>query len=278
MMALIHDEQKDIWDSAFFLKSPAFWPLEVFAKQFVGFKKWPSLENFNDSFAEHRQQNALKFVEQRGKQKVVDYIEQIAFSSEVPSRQGNWHDYFNMLCWQAFPQTRRRINELQVAALGQQSPSERGIVRTALLDSLTHLDECGVAFLSSSKELLSAIREFSWKEAFLERRQLFANSVDVIVFGHGLYAQLLRPYIGITGRSLLIECTADYFVKPESRRLNLADHWIAERIEQVETPKQLSPLPLLGVPGWLEENENSKFYENKNYFRPGRQQKSILAN
>ena len=277
-MALIHDEQRDIWDPAFFLKSPAFWPLEFFAKQFVDLEAWPSLQDFNDSFVGHRQQNALKFVEQRGKQKVIDYIEQIAFASEVPSRPGNWHDYLNMLCWQRFPHTRRRINGLQIGALGQQSQAERGVVRTALLDTLTHLDECGVALLSSSKELLEAIREFSWKEVFVERRQLFVNSVDVIVFGHGLYAQLLRPYIGITGRSLLIECTANYFAEPESRRLNLADHWIAERIEQVEAPKQLSPLPLLGVPGWLKENENSNFYENKNYFRPGRQQESILAN
>jgi hypothetical protein len=29
----------------------------------------------------------------------------------------------------------------------------------------------------------------------------------------------------------------------------------------------LTPLPILGIPGWWPENENESFYANQNYFR-----------
>jgi len=32
----------------------------------------------------------------------------------------------------------------------------------------------------------------------------------------------------------------------------------------------LSPLPLLGVPGWAMDNEHAEYYDNTAYFRPGR--------
>jgi hypothetical protein len=34
--------------------------------------------------------------------------------------------------------------------------------------------------------------------------------------------------------------------------------------------RELSPLPVLGVPGWWGGNEQENFYENTDYFRPGR--------
>ena len=34
--------------------------------------------------------------------------------------------------------------------------------------------------------------------------------------------------------------------------------------------RELSPLPVLGVPGWWDGNEQEEFYDNTGYFRPGR--------
>ena len=271
---MAHDEQRDLWDPSFFLKSPAFWPLEFFAKHFVDLETWPSLKDFNDFSARNDEQKALQFVEQNGKQKVLDYIEQIAFSSEVPSRKNNWHDYMNMLCWQAFPKSRRKINALQIDALARQPSAERGVVRSAHLDVLTHLDECGVAVVSSSKAILDGIRDFSWKNIFLQYRDVFATSVDVVIFGHGLYVQCLKPFIGMTGRCLLLECEAEHFEQPAYKRLKQTDRLVAQKIGAVRTPQDLSPLPLLGIPGWYAENEDMRFYDNRTYFRSGRQKKS----
>jgi hypothetical protein len=270
-MPLMHDEQMDSWDPAFFLKSPAFWPLELFAKHFVDLEAWPSLEDFNRFSSRDGEQNAPKFIEQNGKQKVIDYIKQIAFASEVPSRENNWHDYLNMLCWQAFPKSRKKINALQIEALAFQPDSERGLVRSAHLDVLTHLDECGVAVVSSSKVLLDGIRNFAWKDVFLRYRDVFATSVDVVIFGHGLYVQCLAPFIGMTGRCLLLECDGDHFEQSKRQRLERTDSLVTNALGSVKTPQDLAPLPLLGIPGWHEENENSHFYENRDYFRPGRQ-------
>ena len=36
-------------------------------------------------------------------------------------------------------------------------------------------------------------------------------------------------------------------------------------------PRELQPLPVLGVPGWWPDNEAEGFYDNRDYFRPGRQ-------
>ena len=35
-------------------------------------------------------------------------------------------------------------------------------------------------------------------------------------------------------------------------------------------PAELAPLPVLGVPGWWAANEAASFYDNRDYFRPGR--------
>ncbi|MBT7427724.1 MAG: DUF3025 domain-containing protein, partial [Betaproteobacteria bacterium] len=34
--------------------------------------------------------------------------------------------------------------------------------------------------------------------------------------------------------------------------------------------RSLSPLPILGIPGWWAGNEDPSFYENKSYFRKKR--------
>jgi len=34
--------------------------------------------------------------------------------------------------------------------------------------------------------------------------------------------------------------------------------------------RELSPLPVLGVPGWWPDNERESFYDDADYFRSGR--------
>lgn len=38
----------------------------------------------------------------------------------------------------------------------------------------------------------------------------------------------------------------------------------------VESARDLSPVPLLGVPGWSADNCNESYYDNTAYFRSGR--------
>ena len=273
-MPVVQEEILDKWDADFWRKAPYFEPLKNIATQFAHFPDWPSLEDYSSFSSWQSEEHSLRFVEQASKQKVLDYIQQIHCASEVPSRAGNWHDYLNMLCWQTFPQTRMAINGLQVDALKRQNHVERGRVRTAQLDMLTHLDECGVVVLSSAKDILDGIRTFSWQKIFVEERAAFSNAVDVFIFGHGLYTQCLDPFIGLTGRCILLECAPAFFTKPIKARVRQADARLAQHLvcpQAPKSPKELAPLPLLGVPGWYAGNQDSHFYENQNYFRSGRQ-------
>ena len=38
-------------------------------------------------------------------------------------------------------------------------------------------------------------------------------------------------------------------------------------------PRDLHPFPLLGLPGWDKNNERESYYDNSDYFRPGRARK-----
>jgi hypothetical protein len=41
-------------------------------------------------------------------------------------------------------------------------------------------------------------------------------------------------------------------------------------VAALATPRDLSPLPLMGIPGWCADNEDPAFYGNTRIFRPGR--------
>src|SRR5947209_19281554 len=59
-------------------------------------------------------------------------------TGRVETRPENLHDWFNALCWLAFPRTKARINALHAASI----PSESG-QRGRLRDLLTICDERG---------------------------------------------------------------------------------------------------------------------------------------
>ena len=73
-----------------------------------------------------------------------------------------------------------------------------------------------------------------------------------------MFEKYLNPYIGMTAQALLLE-TSDENV----------DQFISEGIlnrKILLSKAELSPLPVLGIPGW-HPNQNNEFYANKNYFR-----------
>jgi hypothetical protein len=46
----------------------------------------------------------------------------------------------------------------------------------------------------------------------------------------------------------------------------MAEHFLGP--DSLRATSSLSPLPLLGVPGWWPGNNHEIFYENTRYFRP----------
>jgi hypothetical protein len=192
-------------------------------------------------------------------------------TGEVEVRFINWHDVLNALVWMTYPTAKAAINGRHVQALEQEAPG----VRSPQRDALTHLDEDGVVVLSTDPALTESIRAFAWKELLWNRRAAVQRHMRFFLFGHALYEKALAPFVGMTGKALLFDVAPAVLersaedLRAEVDRLTALFLWNPENLQR---PRELAPLPVLGVPGWWPENENPRFYDNTDYFRSGRRE------
>lgn len=212
----------------------------------------------------------LRFVEpQSGRLAFEEQYEPRCYlTGEVQTRADNWHDLYNALVWLTFPKAKAAINARHYRAL--MSADER-TGRGALRDTNTLLDESGVIVAYADEWLADLLRNFQWRELFWQHRERTRNSMNFYVFGHGLYEKAMQPYVGMTGHGLLIRVAQEFFGLPIEQQLaHLDDRVAAHLADHCHGTRELSPIPLLGVPGWAADNECSSYYDNTAYFRPGR--------
>lgn len=271
------------WDKQALQHSPIFLPLQECIGR-LGHTNFPTLQECNALLETIHPSICvsnglpLKFVPQeKGKLAFEAQYEPRCFlKGEVPTREFNWHDLLNALIWLTFPKSKAAINALHYRSLtaskadDKQLPqSQRGAVR----DSLTLLDESGVIVAYSDDGLATLLREFQWKDLFWQQRSQIASGMGFYVFGHGLYEKALNPYIGMTGQGLLLRVEPEFFNWPLTQRLIYLDAKLTRHLsaqENCQDTRELSPVPLLGVPGWSAENERADYYDNTAYFRAGR--------
>lgn len=232
----------------------------------------PSLAELNELISADGPYNAqgrpIRFVAQTPM--AVDYETHILLTGEVPSRANNWHDVFNALAWLAFPHTKAAMNARHVAASQERLAAKS---RSPVQDALTLLDECGVIVASDREDLLELIRAFSWQELFWARRRDVQQHMKFFTFGHGLMQQLLTPYVGLTGKALLLKIETAWLQANQNALLRHIDATTRAVIASPGTLRcgqDLAPLPVLGIPGWAAENQQQRYYDNSDYFRPGR--------
>lgn len=181
----------------------------------------------------------------------------------VPTRPGNWHDAFNALVWVRFPLIKAVLNGRHVAARGGQA------TRGATRDAATLFDESGVIVACADASLADSLRGHRWREVFVDRRAELDRSVRFIVFGHALYDQLRAPFVGLCGKALYVALDEPALASP--RLLADLDRRIADRLADpafLARPRDLSPLPLLGIPGVTEDNIDPAYYDDPRQFRP----------
>ncbi len=276
-------KQASAWSQPELLRSPLFAPLHPVLAG-LAIADFPSLKDCNALLmARHPPINvqngaALRFVAQEHGRLPFEaqYEPRCYLKGEVPTRADNWHDLFNALVWLTFPKAKAAINArhyhelLSEGAAGRgASGSERGAVR----DVNTLLDESGVIVVYADEELAALLRTFQWKELFWKKREQVRAGMGFHIFGHGLYEKALQPYIGMTGKGLLLRVEQAFFSWSLVRRLAYLDTLLADYLAAPEhggSTRDLSPVPLLGVPGWTEDNRDEKYYDNTAYFRPGR--------
>ncbi|HEY7658649.1 MAG TPA: DUF3025 domain-containing protein [Burkholderiales bacterium] len=197
------------------------------------------------------------------------YEARIHLRGEMVFRDRNWHDLLNLLVWLTFPRAKAALNARHFEALVAQraaGAANRGPAQ----DALTLLDEGGVIVASCDDELLGLLREWRWKELFWGKRARLRSRLRFWVFGHALYEKALRPFIGITGRGVLLEVEPRLFALPLAEQVADLDSSLAAYLSEprsLATTRELAVVPMLGVPGWYQGNGREDFYDNEDYFR-----------
>ncbi len=200
-------------------------------------------------------QASIRFVAQSALPEGMAYERFIFECGGVPTREG-LHDFFNGLCWMQFPQTKKRLNQLQAAeieAAGIQA------VRGPVRDAITVFDE-NAALLHAPDVLWDALAAREWGRLFGELRPLWREA-QLVVFGHAALEKLVSPYKSITAHVWRVAL-------PWTSAAAL-DAWLATDLTAAKlASKPFVPLPVLGVPGWWPANEVPVFYDDVQVFRP----------
>lgn len=199
----------------------------------------------------------VRFVEQSALPAGAAYEGYVATTGNCPVRPG-LHDFFNGICWLGLPLSKARLNQLQAAQIDARGV---GAVRGPVRDAITLFDESG-ALLDAPPELWAALLDRDWQRLFVELRPLWAQA-RVLVVGHALLEKLVVPRKTLTahvwGSPLRLEPLAD----ADSR---LASQLVADALAL----KPFTPLPLLGIPGWCDGNQQLSFYDDVQVFRSRR--------
>ncbi|MBL8500059.1 MAG: DUF3025 domain-containing protein [Nitrosomonas sp.] len=263
------------WNPDFIELSPIFKPFLYLQSNFKNQQSWPEPDDLNKLCALQsremltRSGKPVSFVPQLpGKLDAEQRYESgIYLTGQVPTRVKNWHDFFNALVWQIFPHAKSALNQLHYQAqLVELSNQDRN--RCKLRDAATLFDESGVIVACSQAALIQLIRDFEWKELFWRQRKAVLSSMRFFVFGHGLYEKALNPYAGMTGKAVIFNVPEVFFAQDLPVQLCAIDAMLELYLLQtLSSSSDLVPVPLLGYPGWIGDNDSEVYYENKQYFR-----------
>jgi hypothetical protein len=268
-----------IWNRSELINSPFFEPLRLILGQ-LNSDQFPSLAELNcmlerlSSPITVQSGLPIRFVEQNtGKLAFEMQYEPLCYlKGEVQTRKNNWHDLFNSLVWLAFPKTKAAINARHFKSLMSRQ-DERTSQRGAVRDMNTLFDESGVVVVCAESALSLLLMNFKWKELFWEKRKQVRSSMGFYLFGHGLYEKAVNPYIGLTAQGLVLSVDSTFFDMEPELQMNHVDDRVADYINNPTkclSTRELTPVPLLGIPEWTHENNCHDYYDNTHYFRPSR--------
>jgi hypothetical protein len=267
------------WDNDHAKASPVFEPLRVHGGA-VFETRWPDLDDFQRMLDARdppvcvSSGRPLRIVRQGPKPIAFEekYEARTYLRGELQVRKDHWHDYFNVLVWLAFPRTKAALNARHYAAL-QEQHAAKAPNRGPAQDALTLFDEGGVVVASSDDDLLDLLQEWRWKELFWANRARLQARARFALFGHALYEKALQPFVGITGRGILLRVEPEWLAAPPPERLAELDARLAAHLadpSRLQATRELAVVPVLGVPGWSADNERESYYDNTDYFRPAR--------
>ena len=249
--------------------------LDPLAPLLDGLSGWPDQAGYDALLARARAAGiqlpgSLRFVSDL--EPVAYYESHIGATGEVPTRSRNWHDWFGALSWLAWPRAKVELNARHVRAIGR-GEVQRGPLR----DAATLLDECGVLVATSRPELLDALSGMDWRALFVDARAAWGKEIEVRVLGHAVFEQALTPHRLWCAKALPVTVDAGYFALTDAQRTARLDAALAAALGDdawLTRPRELAPLPLLGIPGWDDANRDAAYYDDTAYFCRTRRAKS----
>jgi len=238
---------------------------ERFIESLAPFTTWPLPEQY-DALARHVPQapgaHLPRFITEKRElvRRFGGYEQHVAGQSAVPTRPGNWHDFFNMAVWAHFPKLRWALNALHVDP--EVGPKDPRNARAPAQNLAASFDEAGMLVLGTSRDILDDLRALRFKRAFWERREELLATTHFWLVGHGMLESLLSPHPGLAARSLLL-CVPSLPAPAGSDELRFhVDHIAAARIHSWRTDREvLDPIPVRAIPGYS-DNDSVHFYED----------------
>ena len=192
----------------------------------------------------------------------LDY-ERFVNTGQIPTRDIS-HDWYNGQVWLAFPKVKQLINALHVQDAGScvERPARLSANgRSRLRDALTLFDESGALLLTPEWSLCDALLQHDWKRLLLDQRENWDVRAKVLLLGHGLLDCMSAPHKGLCAKVVPVQVPSLDMELPELQRLLLLV------VAQIRAPGNLSPLPVMGVPGWFRDSERPGFYNDSSVYR-----------
>jgi hypothetical protein len=182
------------------------------------------------------------------------YEQFIHETQSVPTRDG-LHDFFNALCWLHFPLAKKQLNLVQATAIQAQGV---GAVRGPVRDAVTVFDE-NACLIQLPDLIWDALQARQWYAAFVTYRSVWQEA-QIQIFGHAALEKLVNPYKAITVHLWRV---------PQGVPRDQWDDWLAQDLQPAKlAQKPFLPTPVLGIPNWWPDNQNSDFYQDDQVFRP----------
>lgn len=226
----------------------------------------------------------LEFVSQNALPEGIGYEQFIGTTGRIPTRD-NLHDLFNGSIWLTFPKTKALLNYhhmLEIAKHSNEPDSQKS--RGRVRDTITVFDENGAVLVTSDASIGEALIDFDWQASLVKPRDSWDNPYQpkqeakaaVYIFGHALLEQLMQPRKPLCAHSVVINVSQDFFALSTTKRIPYLDERLSEYMHKLlstdnVTPRQLAPLPILGIPRFWAENSDDSFYDDSYVFRSGRQ-------
>ncbi len=212
------------WDPAFYTKHRAFAPLAPVASRFADAPSWPAVATWSDTLAGLSLRSAsgaaLRFVRQPPKRRrgndgpiVMDAIYDIRIHErgEVQSRERNWHDFLNMLCWATFPRSKAAISARQCNVIRRWVPEGATRLpgaRTREQDALAMLDEGG-AIVACARGASSAVEDaIACGDDDSLAALVTAKCARVLAFGHATYEHIVARHPTVRAMPVTLSMSA----------------------------------------------------------------------